>query len=341
MPVRTQLFDIGVSGGGSHILVFLFSCLVGQRNFVEVFFHLLGITLESQLTPRPGGGLPIIKELKPADFLKLVSIRELKKEDQIRRWIFLQQLLFVRELIREKYFPRSDWEIRLRWNRNKTLVMTANQLSREEGELIFDFGGGQLKSPYSVEDHDAFQLLTDLESGDPPQICTAVVRLSALVGKLMAEAAKNGHIGFKIKCLCTGKYWQKILTEHQDKFANFTFEMEWIDGDQERALEFEGFEEAFKENCAPEDLKNPGTCVANVTSGGSSCEIWSWDGDQVVKMPFPHGSKSDMFGDKDVVVLPPRDEMMELFRQHVVPPESVFEDPIDDGPPERADSRVT
>ncbi len=344
-------YDIYVSGAGSHILRALFPDLgkVGQRTFPEVFTELLGIPFDPSRD---------IKELTPVDFLKLLVIRDLNSEDKIRRWIFLHQLLWVRDGIWMRYEPKDDNQIRIRWNRNKTLVSTANQLrlagpgvpdrsvGREEEELVLDFGGGQLKSPYSVEDHDASELLEELNSGDSSRIHKSTIRVSALVGQLMGEAARAGHKGFIVRCLCTGKYWQEIVAEHSDKFANNTFQLEWIDSVQERALEFEGCEEAFEEHVPPGDP--PSVYIGNLTSGGSSSEIWLVDKgtepgepDTVIEMSIPHGSKSDMFYHEGALCLPSRDEMMHLFQSYVIPPLMEDEDPDEDGPLTRTISGAT
>lgn len=337
-------FNIYASGAASHILCDMFpgEGKAGQRSLIDVHIS---------LTDRPfelcrSSGLGKIKEVTPDVFLKSVVNRDLSPENQIRRWIFLNQLIWMREAIQMRYKHVDDDQIRIRWNRNKTLVSTANQLrttpdgpGRREEELILDFGGGQLKSPYTVEDHDASQLLEDLKSGDSERISRSTVRVSALVGKLMGDAAKAGHKGFVVRCLCTGKYWQEIVRKHSDKFLNKTFKLEWIDSDQERDLEFEGCEEAFKGYLPPDDP--PSIYIGNLTSGGSSSEMWLVDKgmkpeevDRIIKVPVPHGSKSAMFWNKDktALVLPTRSEMMRLFQSNIDLPVKVFEDPIDDPP---------
>jgi hypothetical protein len=339
-------YDIYVSGGGSHVLCALFPEFgkIGQRTFSEVFVKLLGVPFGTQLVHNKIG-LDNIKEMPPVDFLNLLTIRDLKSEDQIRRWMFLQQLIWIRLTIRTIYNPKNDGQIRVKWNRNKTLVSTVNltaressaEFFREEDELVLDFGGGQIKSPYSTENHDASSLLEVLRSGDSEQIHQSTLRLSALVGKLMSEAAKTGHKGFSVRCLCTGKYWKEIIDDHSDKFLNNTFKMEWIDSEQERGLEFGGCVEAFA-SYAP-DADPTSIYVGNITSGGSSSEIWFMDRvdsprieDVIFKIPIPHGSKSSIFWNKEKTAssLPTSPEMMQIFQDCLLPWEGIAEDPIDE-----------
>lgn len=317
-------YHVYASGSASHVLCQLYpGHLFGQRTLSEVFSNLLGIPL----------GDP--EKLTSVEFLKLPAIQELKPEDQIRRWIFIHQLLWIDVAFRMRYEPDSRDQILIRWNRNKTLVSTANSPEyRGKDELILDFGGGQIKSPFSTEDHDASALLDDLNSGNPEQIHRSTVRLSALVGKLVGEAAKAGHVGTRVTCLCTGKYWQEIINCHHDKFANNTFKLEWIDSEQERHLEFMGCEAAFKEQMKDESCST--VWIGNFTSGGSSSEIWlvdrsdkSGENDTILRIPFPHGSKSSMFWDKDKTSasLPSYENMMMMFQNHILIEERIADDP--------------
>ena len=224
-----------VHGGNSHILRALFGGKVGQVPSRNVFQTILG-----------GGEIDL--NITSEEFLMRESVKGLKPIDQVRQWIFFNQLRFIQMKITERY---SVVRFQIRWNRNKTLVSTANQTA-ERGVLYMDFGGGEIKIPNHAEEHDASELLRILKSGNETDISRALVRLSALVGNLMGQAAKDGVVGLKVICLCTGKYWQEI--------------------------------------------------IKNVTSGGSSSEIWFLnrkalaDGEDWVQMyQIPHGAKSDLF----------------------------------------------